>query len=140
MAKEYTKPLPRTPGYEEPFWQAAKKRELRLQRCDDCAGLRYPVSPVCPHCLSVRYQWAKLSGKGKVSSWIIYHHAFHPGFADDIPYNVAWVDLEEGPRLTSNIVGARNDELYAGMPVEAVFEDVTEAVTLVKFRPASARA
>ena len=79
--------------------------------------------------------WVKVSGRGKVYTFIVYHIAYHPKWKDHIPYNVAWIELEEGPLLMSNIVGCKNEDIYVEMPVEAVFDDVTEEVTLPKFRP-----
>ena len=67
----------------------------------------------------------------------MYRQAFHSGFLDALPYNVAWVALEEGPRVTSNIVGVELDELRAGMAVEVVFEELNDEITLPRFRPAS---
>ena len=65
------------------------------------------------------------------------HQRYHPGFVDDLPYNVAVVELEEGPRLNTNIVGVENEDLRVGMPVEVVFEELSDEVSLPKFRPAS---
>jgi uncharacterized OB-fold protein len=68
---------------------------------------------------------------------VVFHKLYHPSFAKDIPYNVAFVELEEGPRIISNIVGVKNDELYIGMPVEVIFEDVNEDISIPKFQPVS---
>ena len=76
-----------------------------------------------------------MSGKGKVYSFGVYHRAYHKGFADELPYALVVVELDEGPRLTTNVVGCKPDELSCDMPVEVVFEEVTEDRTLYKFRP-----
>lgn len=135
---EYRKPLPVITPLNGPFWEAARKGELRLQRCLDCGQVWFPIGPVCPECWSERFEWALMSGRGKLSNWVIYRQAFHDAYRDELPYNVAEVDLEEGPRLMTNIVGVRNEELVYGMPVEVHFDPVTPEVTLVKFRRAAA--
>ena len=130
-------PLPVVPDYEQPFWEGAQRGELLLQQCASCSSIRSPMSPICPDCLSEEVEWVPSSGRGTVESWIVYRQAFHPAFIDALPYNVAWIALEEGPRLTSNIVGVEFDDLHIGMPVEVVFEEANEEITLPRFRPAS---
>jgi uncharacterized OB-fold protein len=80
-----------------------------------------------------------LSGRGTVNSWVVFHQAYLKGYDDEVPFNVAEVTLEEGPRLMTNLVGLANDEIEIGMPVEIVFEPVTAEVTLAKFAPAGGR-
>lgn len=132
---EYTKPVPVPSEDTEPYWAAAKNHELKLQRCDSCEAFRFPPGPVCPECTALGGQWAKLSGKGKVHSFVVFHRAFHKAFEKDVPYAVALVALDEGPRILSNVVGLPPDRLRCDMPVEVVFEDVTPEATLPKFRP-----
>ncbi|MEI7925962.1 MAG: OB-fold domain-containing protein [Chloroflexota bacterium] len=134
----YKKPLPVIHPDNAPYWAALKNHELRLQRCTDCNTLRYPVSPVCWKCLSEAADWEKLSGKGTLRSWIVVEAATgNPAWSEDIPYVVALVDLAEGPRLTTNVVETDPYSLTYGMPLEIVFADVTDEVTLAKFKPAS---
>jgi hypothetical protein len=92
---------------------------------------------MCPKCGSWNAEWAKVSGKGKVYTYIVAHQLFHPGFFADGPYAVVIVGLEEGVRIVSNVVDCRPDDIYIGMPVEVVFDDVTEEVTLPRFRRVS---
>lgn len=132
---EYKKPLPAITDINRPFWEATKRHELVAQRCPSCHHLWLPPTGVCPRCLSPNYKWVRLSGRGKVWSWVVFHQAFFKSFLDDIPYNVAYVELEEGPMLTTNLVDVRNEDIRVGMPVEVVFQDVTEEVTLPRFRP-----
>ena len=134
---EYRKPLPVITPLNRPFWEAAKGGELRLQRCLECGQVWFPIGPVCPDCWSERFEWAPMSGRGKLSNWVIYHQAFHDAYREEVPYNVAEVELEEGPRLMTNIVGVKNEELFYGLPVEVYFDSVTPEVTLVKFRKAA---
>jgi uncharacterized OB-fold protein len=133
----YGKPLPTIGATNKPFWDAAKRHEIRVPRCMACGKLSYPISPHCLHCWSTEFEWARLSGRGKVNGFTVYHQAFHEAYRDDVPYNVVEVELDEGPRLVSNLVGIENDEIKVGMPVMAVFEDVTPEVTLIKFEPRS---
>ncbi|TET74616.1 MAG: Zn-ribbon domain-containing OB-fold protein [Dehalococcoidia bacterium] len=133
---EYNKPLPQITPENKPFWEACKQHELSLQRCQDCGHLRLP-SPICQKCLSMNSEWVKVSGRGKVYTWVVIHQRYHPGFVEELPYNVTLVELEEGPKLITNIVGCNNEDLRIGMEVEVVFEDVTEEITLPKFKPVS---
>jgi uncharacterized OB-fold protein len=70
-----------------------------------------------------------------VNSWVIFHQSYFRGYDSDIPYNVAEVELDEGPRVLTNLIGVKNDEIRVGMPVEIVYDDVTNEITLAKFRP-----
>jgi len=132
---DYKKPLPAISSLNQPYWDGLKRRELKLQHCNDCDKVWYPPAPLCPVCWSQNYAWQKLSGRGRVNSWVVFHQAYFSSFTDDVPYNVAEVELEEGPRLLTNLVGIDNADLMVGMSVDVVFDDVTEEVTLAKFRP-----
>jgi uncharacterized OB-fold protein len=76
-----------------------------------------------------------VSGKGKVYTFVVYHRVYHPGFAGEVPYAVAVIELAEGPRMLSNVVGVPPEELVCETPVEIVFEDIVEGMTLPKFKP-----
>jgi len=129
------KPLPRPSEDSAPYWEAAQRGELRMQRCGECAHVRFPPALLCPRCLAERFEWVALSGRGTVYSWIVVHQSQHPAFNVDVPYNVAIVELQEGPRLHTNVVQCGNDEIRIGMPVEVVFERVNDDCCLPKFRP-----
>jgi len=130
----YGKPLPSLTEENRPFWEACREGRLSLQRCDACGHLRYPVARHCPECLGEGATWTDVSGRGAVFSFIVIHRAYHPGFQDDVPYNVALVQLEEGPRMFSNVIGTPNDAVRVGDAVEAVFDPVTPEVTIPRFR------
>ena len=132
---EYLKPIPVPSEDSQPFWATAKKHELCLQRCGTCGSFRFPPAPVCPECTALGGEWTKLKGRGKVFSFVVFHRAFHKSFEKDVPYAVALVELEEGLRLITNIVGVALDQLRCDMPVEVVFEDVSPECTLPKFKP-----
>lgn len=133
---EYQKPLPSKTDENARYWESAQQHALELQRCGGCGRFRYPSAPFCPNCLSPEAEWQPISGKAAVYSFIIVHQRYDPSFADDLPYNVAIVELDEGPRLVTNIVGCRNEDIRVGMPLTITYEDVTEEFTLPKFRPA----
>lgn len=132
----YEKPLPRVTPDNKPFWDGCRAHELRLPSCAACGAVFWPAGPVCPACLSDTIVWNKASGRGAVTTFVVVHQRWFPSFADDIPYNVVQVELDEGPRITASLVGAANEDLAVGMAVEAVFDDVTDDMTLPRFRPA----
>ncbi|MBI2206264.1 MAG: OB-fold domain-containing protein [Candidatus Rokubacteria bacterium] len=131
----YAKPLPTIDDDNRPFWEALTHGELRLQRCLACGHHRYPIAPACPRCLAAEHEWTRLSGRGRVFSYVVFHHVYHEAFRPDVPYNVALVQLDEGPFMFSNVVGVPNEALRCDLPVTVVFDRVTEAVTLPRFRP-----
>lgn len=136
--KEYTKPLPEIDPDSQPFWDAAKKHELVVHKCRNCGSYIPAVFPPtgCPSCGDSYLEWAKVSGKGRVHTFVIFHMLYDPAFKEELPYNVAVIELAEGPFITSNVVQCRNEDIKIGMPVDVVFEDVTPDVSLPKFKPA----
>lgn len=128
------KQLPAVTAANGPFWEAARRHELVIYRCASC-GAGNTAGAGCA-CDRPDMAWSRASGRGQVFTFCIYRQAFHPAWQDDIPYNVAYVKLDEGPLLVSSIVGCRNEDISIGMPVEVVFEDITEEISLPKFRPA----
>ena len=103
-----------------------------LMRCRDCGAWRLPSRPRCPDCWSTDTEWARASGRGTLYSFGVMHQKF-AGFEDSTPYQYAVVELEEGPRFVTNIVGVADGELRCDMPVRAVFDDVADDATLVRF-------
>ena len=89
----------------EPFWSGGLSGELRLQQCANCGHVRYPISRICPRCLSPDAAWAAMSGRGVVQSYIVFERAYHQAWAGQVPYVVALIELAEGPVLISNVVG-----------------------------------
>ncbi len=134
---EYAKPVPVPTSDSKPYWEAAKRHELMMQRCKDCGQVYFPPAVCCSRCASLKVEWVKLSGKGKVYSWNLFHQVFHPGFAADIPYACVVVELDEGPRMVSSLVDCQPEEIQIDMTVEVVFEDITEQIALPKFKRAS---
>lgn len=135
MGGSYDKPLPVPTPESRPYWDAARAHRLVLQRCGDCGRHWHPPSTVCPGCGSRDHDWVDSSGKGKVFSFVTYHRLYNKGWKDDLPYVVAVIELEEGARLLSNVIGIAPDDVACDMAVEVVFDDVTGDVTLPRFRP-----
>jgi uncharacterized OB-fold protein len=136
MEKTATKPLPRPAPESAPYWEAAKQHRLELPRCNACGKFWFPPSQRCPHCLAGAFSWQAVSGRGKVFSFVVFHRVYHPAFAQEVPYVVALVELEEGPRLLTNIVGIAPEQVSCEMAVKAVFDDVADGVAVPKFTPA----
>lgn len=133
--REYHKPLPSINPLSRPYWDAARRHELVLQRCVACGRHRFPPSERCPACLDPGTEWVRASGRGRVWSWIRMWQRYFPSFDADIPYVVAYVELDEGPRMMTALVDCDPAAICCDLPVEVVFDDVTGAVTLPKFRP-----
>jgi uncharacterized OB-fold protein len=127
--------LPQIDELNRPFWDGCREGELRLQRCSGCGELRYPISSVCPGCLSTGAAWEAVCGRGSVYSFAVFRHAYGNAWSGRVPYDVAIVQLEEGPFLLSNVVGVAPEELRVGLPVAVVFED-EDGVAIPRFRPA----
>lgn len=134
MSGAPVRPQPPRDAYNAPFWDGLRERVIRMPRCTACGHVQYPMGPACSECLAGDLEWVELSGRGSVWGYCVYHHAFHPAFADELPYNVAMVELDEGPVIASNVVEA-DGGLRTGLRVEAVFDDVDADTTLLKFRP-----
>jgi uncharacterized OB-fold protein len=129
-------PLPVPDEDTQPFWDYCAQGELRAQRCSGCGRLRHPPRPRCRDCGSLQFEWAPLSGRGTVYSYIVSHQAIHPALVDLVPHAVVTVELEEGLRMTSNVLDCPHEALAIGLPVEVVFEKAGEDITLPKFRRA----
>lgn len=127
-------PLPSPTKDNLPFYEAAKRGELRFQRCSQCGAFRHYPRPACPHCLSRDSTWEKSAGRGTVYTWTIVRGPTLPAFADKVPYNVVDVLMDEGVHFVSEVIDCLPEEIRAGMPVEAVFVPIRDELTLVKFR------
>jgi len=134
-----TRYIPEPTPETQPFWDAARAGELRLQRCDACQLAYFPPRSFCPQCASRRVSWFKASGRAVLYSYVIHHRAV-PGFTP--PYSIAVVQLEEGPRMMTNIVECAQTPqvLQLDVPVEVVFLKLTEHISLPQFRPCRSHA
>lgn len=120
---------------EIPYWEALKQRKLVLQQCTACHKAWFPIGPACPHCFSMGFEWAPMSGRGVLHNYVIYHKAWAPWLEKRVPYAVVQVELDEGPRLTTNLLDCPLSEIKIGIRVEAAYEDITDEITLLQFRP-----
>jgi uncharacterized OB-fold protein/acyl dehydratase len=118
------------------FWEGVERRELLIQRCTKCKKLRHPPGPMCPSCHSLEWDAQRASGRGRVFSYVVAHHPPIPPFA--YPNPIVLVELEEGTRLVSNLVGVAAHEVRIGMPVQVEFTQVDPELVLPLFRPAGA--
>ncbi|HEX7164883.1 MAG TPA: Zn-ribbon domain-containing OB-fold protein [Trebonia sp.] len=129
----YNKPIPRLDDPDQgPFWAAAREHRLTAQKCTNCGALRYPALQICPTCWERGFEWVDVSTEGTIWSYVVYHRAFHPGFASELPYVVAIVENTDGVRYTGRVIGRRED-VAVGAKVRAVFADETQEFTLVKW-------
>ncbi len=132
----YTKPVPQADAESSEFYEGARRHELMLMRCRSCGAWRLPSRPRCPDCWSTDTEWARANGKGTLYSFGVMHQKF-PGFEGETPYQYAIVELDEGPRIVSNVVGVPPEELCVDMRLQAVFDDVADDATLVRFTKAA---
>jgi uncharacterized OB-fold protein len=129
-----TFPAPEPTELSAPYWRALDEGRLAFQRCAACGHAWLPARGECPRCLTRESSWQTASGRAKLVSWVVYHHGYHPYYAERLPYNVAVVELAEGPRLISNII-AGEQALRIDMPLTLVIQ--REAGTaLARFKPA----
>ena len=127
------KPLPDIhDALTAPFWAATREGRIVTQRCGHCGRLRWPPRPICPECQTPGGEWVEIRSTGVLWSYAVYHRALDPAFADDVPYAVGVIELDDGPRMYGRMVGSP-DSLAIGERVRAVFTAVTPEVTLVEW-------
>ena len=137
-------PLPSTDDpLDRPFWEASARGELRVQKCEACSRLRFPPRPVCPWCRSFSTQWAQVSGRGTLWSFVVSHPPLLPAFAELAPYPVIVVELEEDPtiRMVGNLVATAEGQINEveltrveiGAALEVVFYRATDDVSLPRW-------
>ena len=124
-------PMPTITPLNRSFWEGLDSGELRYQRCRSCDNAWLPAREECPRCLSDEVAWEVSDGRGRIVSWVVYRQAVHPAFADRVPYNVAVVELDEGPRLITNI-NAAEDQLAIELPVVVSIERESD-VSVARF-------
>ncbi|HZP57451.1 MAG TPA: Zn-ribbon domain-containing OB-fold protein [Dehalococcoidia bacterium] len=135
MAEAPALPVAEADEESREFFEGLRRHELMLMRCKRCGAWRLPSRPRCPDCWSMDTEWARASGRGTLYSFAVMHQKLHPAFAERVPYQFAVIELEEGPRIVSSVT-APADELRVDMPVTAVYDDVGEDATVLRFAPA----
>ena len=131
-----TKPVPEITPEMMPFFEAAKRHELLVQRCTACGALRFPARAACNRCMAREVEWVPVAGKGRVFSTAVMHQANHPAFEAILPYTIAQIELDCGVRMISNVVDCAAHEVAIDMPVEVTWEERSPEVTLPVFRRA----
>lgn len=119
----------------KPFWDGCAEGKLLLQRCGVCEAYRHPPSPICPHCLSDVHTWVPANGYGMVYTFVIVREARGRGWEKMVPYVLAVVELEEGPRILTNITHVAPEDITIGMPVEVTFAELDGTTRLPLFQP-----
>lgn len=132
---EYKKPLPVVQPWSKEFWEGARKHKLLIQECQDCKAKIFYPRQYCSECWSSNLGWVEASGKAKIFTHTITMAGVEQKFAEDLPYVLAIVNIEEGIRMMTKIVECDPEEVSIGMDVEVVFEDITDEFSLPFFRP-----
>jgi uncharacterized OB-fold protein len=126
-------PVPSPDALTAPFWEASRRGALEVPACEACGHRFLPPGPCCPRCWSTRLALRAVSGRGRVVSFVVYRRTYHP--ATPAPYVVALIELDEGPRLISNVVGCAPEEVTIDMSLELRFEEAGD-FALPRFAPA----
>jgi uncharacterized OB-fold protein len=132
--EKYSGPLPKATPESLAYWEGLKRHELMLPHCTDCAKAHFYPRVVCPHCGSRKLEWRRASGRGRLYSFVINHRP--PRTMGSEPYIIAVVELDEGPRMMTNLMGVAPDPalIRCDAAVQIQYEDVTPDVTLPRFR------
>ena len=128
-------PLPQPTELSQPYWDACRRGELIVQRCDDCGEHVFIPQVACTRCFSSNLSWVPSRGRGTVYSFTVVHRPQQPDFA--VPYVVAIVEMEEGWYTLTNIVGCDPQAVRIDMPVEVDFRAMSDMITLPFFHPSS---
>ena len=131
----FPRPLPPPNALTEPYWTAAHQSILKLPHCEACAKFHFYPRSACPHCGSTSLAWQAVSGRGQVYSYTVVHRAPSQGFAEQVPYVVAVVALDEGPHLMTRLTQVNVDAVHISMRVQVEFEKQDDEITLPVFRP-----
>lgn len=129
-------PRPKVESTEisQPFWDACQRGELVVQRCTACQALRHYPQLMCPECHCADFDWAKLAGQGVIYSYTVAHRAFHPAWADHVPYVLATIELDEGVRMQCDLLDVDPDSISIGQRVEVYFEELPGQGVMPRFR------
>jgi uncharacterized OB-fold protein len=129
-------PRPGITRDSEFFWNGLRDGKLLIQRCASCHRLQHPPAPMCPSCQGLEMDAIEASGRGTIHSFVVAHHPPIPPF--EYPHVVVLVDLEEGTRLVSRLVGVAPDDVRIGAPVAVEIERIDDSFSIHQFRPANA--
>jgi uncharacterized protein len=127
-------PTPAVNPETREFWAATADGRLLVKRCQGCDGLFWYPRVICPECSSLRTEWLEVSGRGSIYSYTVNHRG-EGAYQGAPPFVLAYVELDEGPRMMTNIVESDGADLAVGLPVEVVFHDTGDGAALPRFRP-----
>jgi uncharacterized OB-fold protein len=130
MSSQFPAPVP--DGDSKPFWEGVQQHKLLIQRCQACQQFVFYPRALCPHCFSEQLAWVEAAGRGTIYSYTVAHQAYGP-FAEQVPFVVAIIELQEGVRMMSRITNTSPDTVQVGAPVQVTFVQVAEGVTLPYF-------
>lgn len=132
----WLKPVPTVSGETKPFWDAARRDELMIQRCGDCNQYQWYPRGFCSICWSSNIEWVKSAGRGKVWTFTITRQNRAPGFKEDLPYVVALVELDEGVKMFTNIINCDPETVKIGMAVKLTWVAPSDDLHIPYFEPA----
>lgn len=133
-----TKPVPLTQSWSKQFWEGTRAGKLLIQHCKDCRTHIFYPRKFCPECWSGNLEWMESSGRAKIHTFSTAYDMVEPRFWEDLPYTIAYVDLDEGVRMMTRIVECRPEDIRIDMAVEVVFHKVNDEFHLPYFRPVRA--
>jgi hypothetical protein len=129
--------LPTPDAETQPYWDAAREHRLLVKRCAACGKAHFYPRPFCPHCWSGDVEWVEASGRATLYTYSVVRRNDLPPFNERVPYVAAVVDLEEGPRMLTNVVDCDEADVRIGMALEVTFRDDADELSIPVFRPAS---
>ncbi|MBN84450.1 MAG: acyl dehydratase [Gammaproteobacteria bacterium] len=132
---DLVKPIPRPSTTTRPFWDGLNERKVQIQRCEGCDTWVFYPRTRCPSCLSDQLIWREVSGRGVLYTYTLARQPTAPHFADETPQQLAVVELDEGVRMTSTLVNVEPSDIVIGMRLRPYFDQVTDAVTLLRYQP-----
>ena len=132
---DLVKPIPRPSTTTRPFWDGLNERKVQIQRCEGCDTWVFYPRTRCPSCLSDLLIWREVSGRGVLYTYTLARQPTAPHFADETPQQLAVVELDEGVRMTSTLVNVEPSDIVIGMRLQPYFDQVTDAVTLLRYQP-----
>lgn len=136
MQDTLRRPDPKITPLTAPFWEHANNRVLATPKCSDCGARHFPPGPFCPECLSENITWSEVSGRATLTSWVVFHQVYWDEVKEEVPYLVATVDLEEGVRLLTSLVGAAEKAPVYGMKLKVTFRPNASGQLLPVFEAA----
>ncbi len=117
-----------------PYWESLRRHAAEIQKCETCGQFRFPPAPSCYYCGKAGGDWERISGKGKIYSWIVVNHPVDKRLAGDVPFVVVLVELPEGPRIVGRLISCSKHEIERDLPVRAAYDDLDDELTLLNFK------